>query len=155
MKKFLVLLAGLWLTIAARAGDPSAPVMTAFQKTFHPIKSARWYESGEGYVAYFEQDGIRYRVSYDSRGNISSSLRYYLERDLPFYIAVKLKNAFPGKQVFGVTEVFTGDALFYRVTLEDSKGWTIVKAEVTGDCFVETKMKKQEATSLAKISKPE
>lgn len=54
----------------------------------------------------------------------------------------KVKEKFPGKKIFGVTEVTTCDGIVYTIVLEDDKNWTTITSNEIGNLTVVQKLKK-------------
>ena len=75
-------------------------------------------------------------------GIFLSSVRYYFEKDLPLNIICKLKQKYPGKTVFGVTEMTTESEVNYYITLEDATSWMTVKTGTDGNMELVEKYKK-------------
>ena len=49
---------------------------------------------------------------YDLKGNIISVRRDYYEKDLSLFIVAKVKEKYPGKKIFGITEVTSDEEYF-------------------------------------------
>jgi len=131
MKKiviFLCLIAALGAAAAA-SPDVNEKVLKAFRETFVKATDVVWYENQNVYEASFKQSQILTRVIYDKKGNLLDTRRYYYEENLPVHILTKLKKAYPGKSVFGVTELSNGDQISYYITLEDEKNWYIIESD--------------------------
>ena len=91
-----------------------------------------WAELSESYVVSFTEDGMRASTVYKKDGSFVRFTRYYIERDLPFYILMKIKKEYPGKRIYGITEISTirkrGDSVVeYFVKLEDSRFWITLR----------------------------
>lgn len=136
MKKFVILTAFLFSTAFVFAAGPTSEVLAAFQKTFEGASGVRWYDLEDGYSAFFNKDSIRYRVTYDGWGNITSSIRYYGAQQLPFLVKAKIGKRFNGKSIYGVTETTVDERTCYRILLADATSWTTLHADAYGNALV-------------------
>ena len=73
----------------------------------------------------------------DGDGNISYTIRNYSEEMLPPFIANKVHKKFPGKKVWGVTEISSELGIQYKVFLHDDKKWYHVSANSSGEVYLE------------------
>ena len=143
MKKVLFGLVLLISTVSFAATPPvNEKVATVFAETFPTAKDAKWYEYENSYEVFFVNNDITCRVTYDLQGNIISARRDYYEKNLSLYIVAKVKEKFPGKKIFGVTEVTTEDGVTFHVVLEDDKKWYHVTADAYGNLTVSKKFNK-------------
>lgn len=136
MKKGFILIAFLILSAFAFASDPTPSVLSAFQKTFPHSSGVQWHNVKEGYIAWFAKDGVRYRIAYDTEGNIINGIRYYGEEQLPFVINVKIKKQFAGKEVYGVTEITVNDVTVYEIYLQGEKTLMTLRSDSYGNLSV-------------------
>ena len=145
MKKIFLALA---LIASASYGFAAPPVtekvLKIFSEVFPNVENTRWYEYENYYEAYFDARDIKCRVRFDHDGKILSTIRYYGEKMVPPFLRAKLTQKFPGKTIFGVTEVNSNEELTYNFVLEDSKGWVHVKSDGVGQMEVTQKLKKAE-----------
>lgn len=144
MKKLIIFLS-LFATLSAIASTPpevNEKVLKAFKETFLKASDVVWYETKNAYEASFKQSEITAKAIYDKNGNLLSTTRYYYEDNLPVHILSKLKKAYAGKSVFGVTELTVDDQISYYITLEDEKNWLIVKSDSWGFLELSNKYKK-------------
>lgn len=143
MKKIaLVLLVMAAVSYAYATPPVSEKVLKIFTSTFPNVENTRWYEYDTYYEAYFDNGDIKCRVKFDYEGKIISTIRYYGEKMVSPFLRAKLADKFPGKTIFGVTEVNSENELTYNFVLEDSKTWTHVKSDGTGQMEVTEKFKK-------------
>lgn len=145
MKKMMFLLALVAVCSFVHAAPPvSEKVLKTFENVFPAAANTRWYES-ENYVeAYFDNAEVKCRVRFDLSGHILSTIRYYGEKMVSPFLRAKLAQKFPGKSIFGVTEVNSENELSYNFVLEDSKSWTHVKCDGMGQMEVTQKLQKGE-----------
>ena len=73
----------------------------------------------------------------DEDGNIRYTIRNYSEELLPPFIANKIHQKFPGKKVWGVTEVSSEEGIHYKVFLQDDKKWYHVSANSNGEVYLD------------------
>jgi hypothetical protein len=144
MKKILFAVLITVSSLQVFASDPivNEKVLNAFNKTFQNAKNVSWTSSEFTFEVRFEQNKITSKITYDRNGNITKSLRYYSEEQLPIIVLTKLKTRFPDKSVFGVVEESSEDGTFYHITLEDEKNWLDVKSDIYGSLSIEKKFKK-------------
>jgi hypothetical protein len=145
MKKLLLCLTTAIFSLTVFAASPTnvnEKVLKAFNASFKDAQQVIWEEYSDMYEVKFVHNQIRSRVTYDVNGNILKTMRYYYGDQLPLFIQGRLKEKFPGKQVFGVTEVATPDQVNYHIVLEDAKHWTIVICDALGYMMVDKKYNK-------------
>ena len=147
MKKFIIIIASLLLTVSVFARDPEADLIKTFSSSFPNAEQIHWYEMPKAWVVNFVTDGIRSRVVYLKDNKVTEYTRYYFEQNLPVLIRSKVKEAYPNKNIFGVIEVSIitengASRLEYFVKLEDAKSWMTVKSDTDGNLTVEEKYKK-------------
>ena len=137
--KNLILSAAVLLPIGYNAvASPVTPVVNekaqkTFITNFKDAADVTWSNAGNHYEAYFENAGIRTRVTIDAKGNLLQTIRYYGENNLPANVLYAIKNDYKGKEVYGVTEVTNKNGTHYRVVLKDSKHYTHINANQAGD----------------------
>ncbi len=121
MKKILALcLAAILTTASVSAAPVTEKVLKVFSTSFPEITETTWYNYDNYYAVYFKNpDGSKYRIEYDPEGTILSTTRYYSGEALAPFIRAKVNQKYPGKQIFGVTEVTSGEGLAYHIVLED------------------------------------
>src|SRR6478672_853498 len=143
MKKILLTLVILASVSFAYANPPvSEKVLKIFSNTFPGVENAKWYEYETYYEAYFDKDDIKCRVRFDLDGKVMNTIRYYGEKTVCPFLKAKIAQKYPGKKIFGVTEVNNEDELTYNFVLEDEKNWLHVKSDGTGQMQVTDKFKK-------------
>lgn len=144
MKKILLGLFIFACSSRAMANEPTVneKVLTAFRQAFQHASDVSWYEYTQSYEVCFKQDEIMTRITYDKKGNIVRTLRYYNERSLPIMVLARVKNRFPEKKIYGVVEECSYEGTIYHITLEDATHWLGIKADNDGFLSVENKFKK-------------
>ena len=144
MKKLVIFL-GLFAALGATASAPpevNEKVLKAFKETFVKATEVVWHEMANSYEAHFKQSEVVTRATYDTDGNLLRTTRYYSEEDLPIHILSKLKKKYPGKSIFGVTEITNDEEVTYHITLQDEKNWYQVKSDSGGSLELSKKFKK-------------
>ena len=147
MKKILLTLVIMTAVLFTYANTPtpvSEKVLKIFSNTFPGVENAKWYEYETYYEAYFDKDDIKCRVRFDLDGKIMNTIRYYGEKTVSPFLRAKITQKYPGKKIFGVTEVNNEYELSYNFVLEDEKNWLHVKSDGTGQMEVTDKFKKAE-----------
>jgi hypothetical protein len=149
MKNYVILLfiaAALVTGIKSDAGNRSGineKLVLSFNKTFPQAENVVWQEFSDRYMVHFEEENIRAIVNYDKDGNFLNSTRYYKAENLPLHILYKIIKKYPGKKIFGVTEITNEDSIDYFIKMEDDTNWITVKSDVTGSFQLVEKYKKQ------------
>ncbi|RYZ28851.1 MAG: hypothetical protein EOO10_08185, partial [Chitinophagaceae bacterium] len=108
MKKILLTLVIMTAVLFSYANTPftvSEKVLKVFSTTFPGVEDAKWYEYETFYEAYFDKDDIKCRVRFDLEGKILNTIRYYGEKTVSPFLKAKIAQKYPGKKIFGVTEV--------------------------------------------------
>jgi hypothetical protein len=145
MKKNLILSVCLlaFCTITfAYSPSVNEKVLQSFKETFPQAQEVNWQEFSDNYIVNFKEGDIRARVNYDKDGNFISATRYYFEDNLPVNILCKLKSKYPGKKIFGVTEMESESSVEYYIKLEDASNWITIKSDSGSNFEVVEKYKK-------------
>jgi hypothetical protein len=143
MKKLLFAAFVLTSSFSAMADDiKNEKVLDAFRKTFQNAQDVSWSTYSNVFEANFNVADIKLRISYDSEGNVTRTIRYYSGKMLPAYIQAKVGKSFAGKSVFGVTELTSENEVLYHIILEDEKTWTHVRSDAYGNLITERKLTK-------------
>jgi len=157
MKKFMILFYALLIGTASFAADTvvvNKRVLQSFEAGFPDAAEISWYQLPGTYQASFIAKGIRTKASYRNDGTLLNFSRYYQEDHLPYYIQLNVKEQYPGKKIFGVTELSSnsnsGDNLDveYYIKLGDDKEWLTVKVNNDGEMSVTEKFKKPASVTV-------
>ena len=143
-----VCLAALISTTSVFAA-PTSPVTEKVLKVFHDafpeVTQPTWYDFDNYYEVYFKNaDNTSCRIDYNPDGVVLKTIRYYGSQNLPPVIRAKVSEKYPGKQIFGITEVSNSEMLEYHIVLEDDKYWLTVQSDATGNISLEKKLVKSE-----------
>ena len=74
--------------------DINIRAMRDFMKSFKQAENVEWYKTSEGAMAYFLDNGIKTRASYDNKGNWLYNMRSYAENNLPKEIRAQVKSIY-------------------------------------------------------------
>src|ERR1700712_3252129 len=144
MKKYLFF---IYFLVAGFSADASPStinekLLKSLQQSYPHAFQVNWLESAETYVVYFEQDGIRATNFYKKDGSFIRSTRYYQEANLPYYLIAVIKERFPEKKIYCVTEISTPNEISYYIKIEDAKTWRTLQADSDGNITVIEKFNK-------------
>ena len=145
MKKIIlsaVLLVSIVAVTSASPYEVNEKVLKAFNTTFAKAQDVVWHQYDNIYQANFKQDDIQIRAQYDQEWSLIQTIRYYGERQLLPNIVSKLKKRYAGREIFGVTETSSDEAIAFVVTLKDEKNWYVVKSDVYGNLEQTEKFKR-------------
>lgn len=120
-------------------------VLKVFHDAFPEVKQPTWYDFDTYYEVYFTNpDNSSCRIDYNPEGVVLSTTRYYTSPNLSPAIRAKVNEKYPGKKIFGITEVSNNENLVYHIVLEDDKNWLTVQSDATGNITLEKKLVKTE-----------
>ncbi len=144
MKKYLFLIYLLVAGFSVLAFPPTIneKLLKSFQQSYPHAIQVNWQELVETYAVYFEQDGIKATNIYKKDGSFVRSTRYYQEANLPYYLIAAIKEKFPEKKIYCVTEISTPNEISYFIKLEDAKTWRTIQADGDGNITVLEKFNK-------------
>ena len=145
MKKLFILFYSLIIGVYSYAfgsGNLNEKLLQSFKESFPNAEQVKWDERPETYVVSFVEDGIRTNINYDKNGTFVSSIRYYQERTLPYYLVINLKRKYPEKKIYGIVEYSTILGIEYYVKMEDGQHWTTIKLDSDGSMRIVKKYKK-------------
>ena len=145
MKKIFVLFYSVILglnSFGISTRNVNEKVLQIFKESFPKAEQVIWTEMEDTYSVHFIEDGIRSNVTYAKNGNFIQSIRYYQERNLPYYLLVTLKKKYPDKKIFGITELSTDQDIVYYVKMVDAKIWLTLKLDSEGQITMIEKFKK-------------
>ena len=137
MKKLFVLFSSLLLLFNSYGYNPPSideQLLRSFAVQFPNAQKVAWQESDDAYVVSFIENGIRLRIVYLRNGALTHFIRYYFEENLPLDLRLQVKNKFPGKRIFGVTEeniisnIENHSKTIYYIKLVDESNWYTIRA---------------------------
>jgi len=133
MKKIIVLFFVIASVPAFASDSLSAKVIQKFKVDFPQAENVRWFDNDNNTEVYYTLSDINCHIWFNAKGELVKTLRYYSEKDLSPYIKNLIQKEFPGKTIFGVTELSKASGLTYHITLEDEKSWTMVTSDAAGE----------------------
>ena len=141
----LVTIASSTSIFAAPASLVTEKVLKVFHEAFPEVKQSSWYTFDNYYEVYFTNpDNSSCRIDYSPDGILLSTTRYYTEQNLSPAIRAKVNEKYPGKKIFGVTEVSNSEKVTYNIVLEDDKNWYNIESDATGFIRLNKKLEKTE-----------
>ena len=130
---------------AVPASIVTEKVLKVFHEAFPEVKQPVWYNFDNYYEVYFTNaDNSTCRIDYSPDGIVLSTTRYYKSQNLSPAIRAKVNEKYPGKTIFGITEVSNSDMVTYHIVLEDEKYWLNIQSDATGNLTLEKKLTKTE-----------
>jgi hypothetical protein len=145
MKKFLfiIYLSAASISSFARATwNINEKIVRNFKEIYPNAVQVSWMEYPETYAVYFVEDGIKVNIIFDKDGGFVSSVRYYKEDYLPYYLLAEIKRKYPSKKVYSVSELTSPGTITYFIKLEDPKTWTTIKMDSEGNMNLVEKLNK-------------
>jgi hypothetical protein len=131
--------------IAAPKSFVTEKVLKVFHEAFPEVKQPSWYTFDNYYEVYFTNpDNSSCRIDYSPDGIVLSTTRYYTEQNLSPAIRAKVNEKYPGKKIFGITEVSNSENLIYSIVLQDEKYWYNIESDATGVIKLDKKLEKAE-----------
>jgi hypothetical protein len=130
------------LVITCVANTPNEKVLKAFESAFMQAENVKWTDHTDYYEVSFSLTKLRATIRYDREGNQLSAKKYYDESGLSAQVQESLKNKYPGKTVYGVTEIAEAGKTVYYIKMQDDKSWITVKINGNGQPRVFEKHKK-------------
>jgi hypothetical protein len=146
MKKFLVI---MYLSAAALSSfarnnlNINEKIVRNFKETYPNAIQVTWMEYPETYSVYFVEDGIKVNIIFNKDGSFVSSVRYYKEDYLPYYLLAEIRKKYPSKKVYSVSELTSPGTITYFIKLEDAKTWVTIKMDSEGNINLVEKLNKQ------------
>lgn len=135
MKKFLaiLLLTAAGFSAMARPGEAiNEKIVRNFNEIYPNAIQVSWMEYPETYVVYFVENGMKINIIFNKDGSFVSSVRYYKEEYLPYYLLAEIREKYPLKKVYSVSELTSPGVISYFIKLEDAKSWITIKMDSEG-----------------------
>ena len=143
MKKILVtLIASVLIAAQVNAGPISELLIKKFNEAFPTATDVRWFEGKDFYQVTFKKDDILCKIDYAADGTINRTLRYYQEKDLCPFIALRVNEKYKGRAIKGVVELQNNDGLMYEIVMHDATRWYIVNSDSDGNMKVKKTFRK-------------
>ena len=114
-----------------RTNEINIRAIRDFIKEYKNVSEARWYISGNGFLAvYFTNADITTRRYYNKKGVYEYMIRYYNEIKLPRNIRHLIKTQYYDFDIFQITEFSRKGKIAYLTKIHDKDHWkTIVIVE--------------------------
>ncbi len=145
MKKVFFLLYSLVIGVNSFADDSrniNQKLLQSFRERFPNAEQVVWNELADTYLVNFVEEGVRSHITYRKDGEFVSSTRYYLERNLPYYLLINIRKKYPDKKIYGVTEISSPSGIEYYVKMEDARIWITLVSDGQGNLRVVEKFRK-------------
>lgn len=97
-----------------------------FNKFYKNAGDAKWFrltDGTDGFVAFFNGDGIQTRVLYDKKGNYYCCFRHYFEDKLPPAVRHRIKTIYYDFNIYHITEVNMNNKTVFAIMIEDKTCW--------------------------------
>lgn len=137
-----ILSAVILLTIgfngAASPPDPAVneKAQATFTSVFRNAVNISWRETANSSVAFFIANGVKTRATFNNKGNLIQTVRYYTEYTLSPVVLASVISSFPGQEIHGVIETCNKHGVNYRIILKNNKQYTHINANSIGDVKV-------------------
>lgn len=141
---FIVTSIFLSLGFTNRNINASPKVLEVFNQTFKNPKEVTWYISENESSAFFIDNDIRTKITYDNKANFLCSRRYYTENNLPFNILLKIRSKYKDKKIGIVTEVIEEGTIIYSINVEDEHTVYVLESDGNAHVKVQSRFKKQQ-----------
>ncbi|WP_205508309.1 hypothetical protein [Longitalea arenae] len=108
--------------------DINVKAMRDFVSRYGDVHDAVWHSNKDSYVAVFIRDSVQHRVVYNSRGDLSFTMKYYEENRMPRNIRGQVKSVYYDYKIHVIQEIQVPEyPIAYIVNLQDEKKWMKVK----------------------------
>jgi len=116
----------------------SEVTLKSFNRQYKNASNIVWSTLNEGNCVKFSLDEIEYRVFYNKKGRWMSTIKNLPNERLPWHVANRIKQEYPGFNVFFAQHVHTSMGQAYVIKIEKGESWKQVKlvgseVEVMGD----------------------
>ena len=149
MKKISILFLSIMIGISSLAHRPieiDQKLLQSFDSSFPNAQEVSWLDITDAYEVSFLQNGIRTRILYPKDQSFIRFTRYYKEENFSYPLQLLVKKAYPGKKIFGITEISqvsdNSITVVYYVIIEDAKKWLTILLDNDGNISVVNKFRK-------------
>lgn len=101
--------------------------MKAFHGKFPANQNEQWAKTGTGYLVNFDLQNIRYTVFLNSKGTVTSQIRYYSENELPLAIRNLIQTNYSCFSIKSVKEIASKNATACLVTIANGNAWKVIR----------------------------
>jgi len=135
MKKILVIVSFLFAgygSLAIPVSHVNENTIRKFSQIYPNAADVIWSNNDETDYVNFKENAIRISILFNIDGTLIRSIRYYSEEYLPYYLISVIREKYPKKKIYGVTEISTPGRIAYYLKLEDANSWMTVKLNSSG-----------------------
>lgn len=111
-------------------------VTESFSKAFPGVANVIWSKSENTTWGYFKQQGVPVRVSYNQKGRLLYTIKYFGQSQVSEFIQNSLVREGYKMAVVQVTEIKSRYNTFNLVKMEDKNSIVTVKIDAAGDVSV-------------------
>jgi hypothetical protein len=141
MKRFTLTFILAYFSLICFAG-PNGKVLESFKRLCPSATNVSWAEEGDYYVVHFTKEKETIKMWYSQDAEVVKTLRYYGKDLLCPLVKARVEKNYPGKEIFGITEVASDEGVQYEIILEDHKRWYHIVSDVYGNTTVTDKFYK-------------
>jgi len=94
-----------------------------FWKLYGEDKNECWYKLSAGYLAEFEDEGIRHKLIFNKSGNWLYTMREYTEKELPRDIRHMVRSTYYDFSIGWVKEVIMNKDTAYVIHIDSPAEW--------------------------------
>lgn len=98
-----------------------------FGKFFPHASSESWIKTNNGFAVRFTSNNIQQLVFLTKRGNITASIKYYSEKELPSDVRMTIRHEYPDYSIKSVREINAVNTTAYLITIEDATSWKTIR----------------------------
>ena len=137
MKKILVLLAAVLLTVATQASKPpvieNEVVTAAFQKQFTDAIDVNWSQKNDLYLVSFKYNNDRMLAWYRPDGVVEAVQRMVQLKQMTYLASSAVQEFSKEKSLLSIAEISKEGEVFYLVKTDDEKCISVYKVSAAGD----------------------
>jgi hypothetical protein len=110
-------------------------VIDQFRKNFPGAVNESWVKTKEGFGVRFTSAGIAALVFLNRKGDVTGTIRYLTEKELPVDVRRQVKSTYYDYSIKDVKEVTYDGIVAYLVTVDAENKWKVIRV-VGGDMDV-------------------
>ena len=112
----------------ARKSGVNIRTMANFSRIFPGASNMTWTKGKDNIDrVYFKSEGKITRAGFNTKGHFLFSITSYQEEMLAKNILLMVKRNYPGRHIFGITEINTLNKTAYFIMLDKSTSWLHIK----------------------------
>ncbi|MBO9595691.1 MAG: hypothetical protein J7599_22505 [Niabella sp.] len=146
MKRLTFFMLLCCLASGAFAANPivGERALKSFHALFSNVQNVVWISGKEYSDVSFKAEGKLMKARFDNAGNLIQTIRYYKEEGLPVFVRQRIRKQYKGCEIYGVTELYTKDALTYTFSLRNDRHLFVVLADLNGEVISSKKYTRSE-----------